>query len=489
KKPDQPLDQYLLQFKTVLDNLAAIGDVVPDNERVYCLLNSLGPSYDSFATSMLKDPRPTFRDLIPQLQSFEMRRQLNDEFQQQQFSTLNPMAYITEQRQRTNQPRFTSNRRGFQAQTRRPTDPTSPTPQTQNRDLPSSSQRRRMTPGERELYKNETCQICDVPGHIAKICWYLRGPQAAAVEEKLPPALANLTLDNSLTENEWTADTGATNHMAGKGSVLNNLKPYTGRDGVIIGDGSKLSISGIGATTLKQNNTQISLQNVLYVPKLTKNLLSISQLTSQQPINCEFTNNNFFVKDRATGHTQLIGHRKGDLYVLKHSPAAYFSTRFTSCSSDIWHQRLGHPQETMVHFLKNKGLIHVNQNGYRYYACLVDEFSRYMWFFPLRQKSDFALIFLQFEAYVHRQFDQKIKILQTDNGGEFVNRTLHTHFVKTGLIHHLSCPHTHEQLGMVERRHRTIREHGMTFLFHSGLPLNFWVEAFRTAVFTLNSLP
>ena len=41
---------------------------------------------------------------------------------------------------------------------------------------------------------------------------------------------------------------------------------------------------------------------------------------------------------------------------------------------------------------------------------------------------------------------------------------------------------------MVERRHRVIRELGMTMLFHSGAPLCLWVEAFTTTVFLINRL-
>jgi hypothetical protein len=42
---------------------------------------------------------------------------------------------------------------------------------------------------------------------------------------------------------------------------------------------------------------------------------------------------------------------------------------------------------------------------------------------------------------------------------------------------------------MVERRHRVIRELGMTMLFHSCAPLFIWVEAFTTAVYLINRLP
>jgi len=55
--------------------------------------------------------------------------------------------------------------------------------------------------------------------------------------------------------------------------------------------------------------------------------------------------------------------------------------------------------------------------------------------------------------------------------------------------HRFSCPYTPSQNGGAERKHRHITETGLTMLFHSTVPLHFWVEAFSTAVFTINRLP
>lgn len=61
-------------------------------------------------------------------------------------------------------------------------------------------------------------------------------------------------------------------------------------------------------------------------------------------------------------------------------------------------------------------------------------------------------------------------MFHSDGGGEFVNSQLSSHFLATGIVHQISCPYTPEQTGMVERRHRIIRELGMTMLFHSRAP-------------------
>ena len=90
---------------------------------------------------------------------------------------------------------------------------------------------------------------------------------------------------------------------------------------------------------------------------------------------------------------------------------------------------------------------------------------------------------------MQRQFDKKIKIFHSDGRGEFINTRLVSYFQQQGIIHQLSCLHTPEQTGIVEQRHRTIRELGMTIIFHSGAPTFLWVEAFTTAAFLINHLP
>lgn len=58
-----------------------------------------------------------------------------------------------------------------------------------------------------------------------------------------------------------------------------------------------------------------------------------------------------------------------------------------------------------------------------------------------------------------------------------------------GITHRISCPHTPEQNRVVERNHRHIVEMGLTLLAQAHMPMCYWVEAFNTAVFLINSLP
>jgi histone deacetylase 1/2 len=56
-------------------------------------------------------------------------------------------------------------------------------------------------------------------------------------------------------------------------------------------------------------------------------------------------------------------------------------------------------------------------------------------------------------------------------------------------MYYISCPHTHQQNGSVERKHRHIVETGLALLANSSMPVKFWDDAFYTAVYLINRLP
>ena len=48
-------------------------------------------------------------------------------------------------------------------------------------------------------------------------------------------------------------------------------------------------------------------------------------------------------------------------------------------------------------------------DGYHYYLLLVDHFTKYCWFYPLRHKSDVHSTFMQFTTMVENQFHASLK--------------------------------------------------------------------------------
>ncbi|KAI0495886.1 hypothetical protein KFK09_022193 [Dendrobium nobile] len=58
-----------------------------------------------------------------------------------------------------------------------------------------------------------------------------------------------------------------------------------------------------------------------------------------------------------------------------------------------------------------------------------------------------------------------------------------------GITHQTNYPHTPEQNGIVERKHRHLLDLTRTLLYASNLPKHFWTEAVTTANYLINRLP
>ena len=72
-------------------------------------------------------------------------------------------------------------------------------------------------------------------------------------------------------------------------------------------------------------------------------------------------------------------------------------------------------------------------------------------------------------------------------GGDY--RSLNKFFQNCGINHHVSCPHTPQQNGVVERKHHYLVETGLALSNHAHIPLQYWEDAFQTACYLINRLP
>lgn len=93
---------------------------------------------------------------------------------------------------------------------------------------------------------------------------------------------------------------------------------YTGKQQLQVGSGECLPIihTGLVHLPILVSNKSLSLLNTLCVPRITKNLISVSKLVMDNPVFIEFTNKFFFVKDKETRLVLLYGVVKEGLYQL-----------------------------------------------------------------------------------------------------------------------------------------------------------------------------
>lgn len=148
----------------------------------------------------------------------------------------------------------------------------------------------------------------------------------------------------------WILDSGITHHMTTNLNHLNHITPYHGDRTITIGNGTGLAVTHIGSTSIPTSNTSLVLRNVLCVPKITVNLLSVKKLCRDN--GCWFIYDDliFFIQDKATRKILYQGNSDGgELFTI---PVNVFA-KLEQCVSFIgkkiqvskWHKRLSHHQK------------------------------------------------------------------------------------------------------------------------------------------------
>jgi hypothetical protein len=69
----------------------------------------------------------------------------------------------------------------------------------------------------------------------------------------------------------------------------------------------------------------------------------------------------------------------------------------------------------------------------RFVLIFVDDFSRFTWIYFLKKKYEVFQHLKDLKSLVETQSEKKIKVLQNDNGGEYVNHEIHNIFHETGI--------------------------------------------------------
>ncbi|GAB2302130.1 hypothetical protein Dimus_038954 [Dionaea muscipula] len=119
-------------------------------------------------------------------------------------------------------------------------------------------------------------------------------------------------LPSSISNRAWIIDSDATSHMTFDRSIINHLKSST-QTNVVTADGKLTPVLGEGSVSL---TNLLHLDNVLVVPDLEYNLLSVPQLT--RTLNCLviFWPHSCVFKDIQSRTTIGYGTRRGKLYYL-----------------------------------------------------------------------------------------------------------------------------------------------------------------------------
>lgn len=127
--------------------------------------------------------------------------------------------------------------------------------------------------------------------------------------------------------------------------------------------------------------------------------------------------------------------------------------------------------------------------GVRWFVTFIDDCTRMTWLYLLKNKDEVFKVFQSFHAMIQTQFSAKLRVLRSDNGGEFINQRFRTYFEQHGLIHETSCPQTPQQNGVAKQKNRHILETARALLHGTYVPNCYWPDAVSTAVYLLNRMP
>ncbi|KAE8658547.1 hypothetical protein F3Y22_tig00116971pilonHSYRG00774 [Hibiscus syriacus] len=419
------------------------------------------------------------------------------------------------------------------------------------------------------------CQLCEKISHLVNRCWYrfdqnFQGVSAGRSSSIFNPAAHSCVFPSSPTcgcqgvwdanatvvaaecapksnmgiggvarsSRKWIIDSSSTHHVTLDADNVVGREEYIGQGKLMIGNGNDLSVSSIGHSRLHGCDHSLTLNNLLHVPYILKNLVSISKLAKDNYIFLEFYTHRCVVRDEVTRAVLLKRCEKYGLYefdsiLLRNNDHVECNVARGVVDFRLWHNRLGHfSRDTLLKVYKECnvdttlvndefvcvayhsgksyslpfspsvtayaesfnlifvdlwGPPHIESNRYRYYMSCVDACTRYNWIYLLKEKSQALYAFKLFQRLILVQFNKEIKEVWGAWGGEF--RPFTKVLQELGIHHRLTCPHTSQQNGIVEHKHRQIVEMALTLLSQASLPLKYWSYVVVTAVYLINKLP
>lgn len=503
KDSNTSMAKYLNDFTCKAEQLTEAGINIPDDLLSIMLLSSLPEEFESFTVAIES------RDEIPNINSLKIKL-LEEEARQ------------TERDGRSEKAR--KNDTGDEALL------TKTTKHTNSRMNKNKNKSQPKFTGK--------CYECGKIGHKGADCYTKKKRDAKAKDDAMTAIACNTKIEKS---NIWCLDSAATKHMS------NDRQSFT-----TFNANEKLRVNmacdqwtnshGIGEIELNvklknKKTNRIKLSNVIHVPALRNNLISISQITNKG-FKVIFAGEKAFVK-RKDGSTAMVAEKRNDLYIVDVNADHAWQTNIDPENQERWHRRYGHlnlmdlktlqtnnmikgfnlnpkdsksdciicakgkikqfPYKEAEHRQKEKlGLIHSDicgpmknesLGGAKYFATFIDDFSRYTETVMLRQRSDILTAFKKYKKRVEKETGCVIKRLRTDNAKEYTSKEFKKFLEDEGIARQLTVEYTPQQNGVAERANRTLVEMARCLMIQAKLPDSLWAESINTATFLRNRCP
>lgn len=524
RTPDQSIDSYLTRFKEIRDSLSGIGKTIPDEELTRIAMQGLDSSYDTFVMNIsLKEKFPNFPKFCELLLLESQRREFLN--MNNPKSKPDQALVVQTDSKKKRETGNMSNSRGENSNSKGKS--------------PCGYCNRR---GHKEArcYKkafDEKEAASKTQGNLVEA----ESSKLATTTERREEEL--FVIGKEEDQHGWWFDSGATNHITGRRNLFASIRDLPEGSNVLTGDNSKHPIKGVGSINVTNTDGEArEITDVLHVPGITKNLISVGQIV-ERGLQCRFNKHGCFIED-PNDHMKILatGERKGRMFRLttQHSHEAN-AARTKPNVNELWHQRLGHTNYNFIQQMANQNMVeglppgikfsekdHVcdacvrgklsrssfptSQNrssapleivhsdvwgpaqlssngGNRYFVSFIDDFSRHMWVYFLKYKSDVFETFRIFKRERELETNTKIKTLRSDGGGEYNSKPFNELCELEGIKRQYTLAYTPQQNGVAERKNRVIVEHARAMLIGRSVPKTYWAEAIATAIYLHNISP
>lgn len=111
-----------------------------------------------------------------------------------------------------------------------------------------------------------------------------------------------------------------------------------------------------------------------------------------------------------------------------------------------------------------------SKGGAKYVLTLVEDYSRYVMAYFLKRKNEVASEMKEFKSSYENQWAERMKCLRSDNGTEFVNKTVADFCQRNGIVHQRTVPYSPQQNVIAERMNRTIMKKARSMMHCKGVP-------------------